>query len=420
MDKANADAQPWPNYNSTSEPSKRNQFYTLKGKKEQEMCADVVTGTLHAISFSVYALNSSEHEVDFGVDLDPNTKPISIPPYRMTPAELKKLKFQLKDLLDKGFIQPSISPWGALVLFGEGFSTIAAPLTALMKKKVKFEWSKNVRRAFKISKTASLQTRLLHCRGVDGKVIAYTSRLLKIHEKNYRTHDLELAVVMDKVGVFRFTQVPNPHLFVDLKANQHLDPVLMELKNSVMSNLNDSFSLRGDGILRYSIQPSAIMIYHEVYWWEGTNRDISKFVEECLNCKQVKAEHLKPGDLVVGRPKTKKLHDYIWVIFDRMTKSGHLIPVKSIYKGEGYVKLYIDEIVKLSTAFHPQFDGQEERIIHTLEDMLRAYVIDLKESWDYNLPLINFSYNKNYNLSVGMEPFEELYGRRRRSPVAFI
>ncbi len=76
--------------------------------------------------------------------------------------------------------------------------------------------------------------------------------------------------------------------------------------------------------------------------------------------------------------------------------------------------------VKLSTAFHPQFDGQEERIIHTLEDMLRAYVIDLKESWDYNLPLINFSYNKNYNLSVGMEPFEELYGRRRRSPVAFI
>ena len=50
--------------------------------------------------------------------------------------------------------------------FGEGFSTIAAPLTALMKKKVKFEWSKNVRRAFKISKTASLQTRLLHCRGV--------------------------------------------------------------------------------------------------------------------------------------------------------------------------------------------------------------------------------------------------------------
>ena len=51
-----------------------------------------------------------KREIDFGVDLDPNTKQISIPPYRMAPAELKELKLQLKDLLDKGFIQPSISP----------------------------------------------------------------------------------------------------------------------------------------------------------------------------------------------------------------------------------------------------------------------------------------------------------------------
>ena len=56
-------------------------------------------------------------EINFGIDLDPDTKQISIPPSRMTPAELKELKLQLKDLTDKGFIQPSISPWGAPVLF---------------------------------------------------------------------------------------------------------------------------------------------------------------------------------------------------------------------------------------------------------------------------------------------------------------
>ena len=56
-------------------------------------------------------------EIDFGIDLDPDTKPIPIPPYRTTPAELKELKLQLKDLIDKGFIQPSISPWGVLLLF---------------------------------------------------------------------------------------------------------------------------------------------------------------------------------------------------------------------------------------------------------------------------------------------------------------
>ena len=60
---------------------------------------------------------TSEREIDFGVDLDPKTKPISIPPYRMAPAELKELKLQLKDLLDKGFIQSSISSWNAPVLF---------------------------------------------------------------------------------------------------------------------------------------------------------------------------------------------------------------------------------------------------------------------------------------------------------------
>ena len=58
-----------------------------------------------------------EREIDFGIDLLPDTQPISIPPYRMDPAELKELKEQLKDLIDKGFIKPSISPWGAPVLF---------------------------------------------------------------------------------------------------------------------------------------------------------------------------------------------------------------------------------------------------------------------------------------------------------------
>ena len=56
-------------------------------------------------------------EIDFGIDLEPDTKPISIPPYKMALADLKELKLQLKYLTDKGFIQPSISPWGALVSF---------------------------------------------------------------------------------------------------------------------------------------------------------------------------------------------------------------------------------------------------------------------------------------------------------------
>ena len=59
----------------------------------------------------------SDREVEFTIDLIPETEPISIPPYRMAPAELRELKAQLEELLSKGFIRPSISPWGAPVLF---------------------------------------------------------------------------------------------------------------------------------------------------------------------------------------------------------------------------------------------------------------------------------------------------------------
>ena len=58
-----------------------------------------------------------EREVDFPIDLVPGTTPISLPPYRMAPAELKELKAHLQELVDGGFIRPSISPWGAPVLF---------------------------------------------------------------------------------------------------------------------------------------------------------------------------------------------------------------------------------------------------------------------------------------------------------------
>ena len=72
--------------------------------------------------------------------------------------------------------------------------------------------------------------------------------------------------------------------------------------------------------------------------------------------------------------------------------------------------------VKLRTTFHPQTAGQVERTIQILEDMLRACVIDFRGSWDDHLPLIEFSYNNSYRSNIRMEPFEELYGRRCRSP----
>ena len=73
----------------------------------------------------------------------------------------------------------------------------------------------------------------------------------------------------------------------------------------------------------------------------------------------------------------------------------------------------------LSTTFHPQTDGQFERTIQTLGDMLRACALDYVGTCDHNLPLIEFAYNNNQNASIGMAPFEALYGRRCRTPICW-
>ena len=76
--------------------------------------------------------------------------------------------------------------------------------------------------------------------------------------------------------------------------------------------------------------------------------------------------------------------------------------------------------LRMSTAFHPQTNGQSERTIHVLEDMLRAYVLDLKDSWEEHLPLVEFAYNNSYQASIQMAPYEALYGRPCRSPICWI
>ena len=73
----------------------------------------------------------------------------------------------------------------------------------------------------------------------------------------------------------------------------------------------------------------------------------------------------------------------------------------------------------MGTTFHPQTDGQSERTIQVLEDMLRASVLDHKDSWEEHLPLVEFAYNNNYQASIQMAPYEALYGRPCRSPLCW-
>ena len=223
----------------------------------------------------------------------------------------------------------------------------------------------------------------------------------------------------------------------------------------------------------YSIHPGSTKMYHDLkgnYWWSGMKKDVAEFVSKCLTCQQVKLEHQKPSgllqplpipewkwenitmDFVTGLPRTSAGYDSIWVIVDRMTKSAHFLPMKTTFSIAKYARVYIERIVSLhgipvsivsdrgpqftsrfwrklqeelgtrldfSTAFHPQTDGQSERTIQTLEDMLRMCVMDFGGQWDWHLPLVEFAYNNSYHASIGMASYEALYGRKCRSPVCW-
>ncbi|GJV62311.1 putative reverse transcriptase domain-containing protein [Tanacetum coccineum] len=193
---------------------------------------------------------------------------------------------------------------------------------------------------------------------------------------------------------------------------------------------------------RYSVHPGADKMYHDLrdmYWWPGMKRDIATYVSKCLTCLKVKAEHQRPSgllqqpeipewkwdnitmDFITKLPRSKSGHDTIWVVVDRLTKSAYFSVTREDYSMEKLARLYIDEIVARHgvpvTAYHPQTDGQSERTIQTLEDMLRACVFDFSGSWDVHLPLTEFSYNNSYHSSIRCASFEALYARKCWSPV---
>ena len=485
--------------------------------------------------------------------------------------------------------------------FVKGFSMIAAPMTRLLQKNVKYEWSEKCQGSFEklkaflteapgltqptcgkeyvIYSDASLNG--LGCVLMqEGKVVAYASRQLKPHEKNYPTHDLELAAIVFALKIWRhylygekcfiYTDhkslkylpsqrelnlrqrrwmelikdydcvidyhpgkanvvadalsrktvqtlralnanlslsddgtvvaelVARPNLLNRVLEAQKKDEKISAIIDQIRDGKETEFTVNENGVLCYkarvcvpdddelrkaileeahsgsfAIHPGSTKMYQDLkmsFWWSGMKRDVSEFVTKCLVCQRVKAEHQVPSgllqpiripewkwdritmDFVVGLPLTGRKHDSVWVVVDRLTKSAHFLPVRTDYSLDKLAELYIKEIVRLhgipisiisdrdprftsrfwgklqeamgtrlnfSTAFHPQTDGQSERVIQILEDMLRSCAIDYEGSWDRHIPLVEFVYNNSFQSSIGMVPYEALYGRKCRTPLCW-
>ncbi|GJS58486.1 reverse transcriptase domain-containing protein [Tanacetum coccineum] len=273
------------------------------------------------------------------------------------------------------------------------------------------------------------------------KVIAYASRQLKIHEKNYTTHDLELGAVVFALKFWRH------YLYVaDAPSRKEMGKAFDQenVMNERLHGLDQQMERKRDESLyfmdliwvplvggvrtviideahksRYFVHPGADKMYYDLrdmYWWSGMKRDIATYVSECLTCAKVKDEHQRPSgllqqpkipkwkwenitmDFITILPRTRNRHDAIWVVVDRLMKSAHFLAIREDYSTEKLARLYTDEIV-------------------TCHEVPVLIILDRDARWDVHLPLAEFSYNNSYHTSIWCAPFEALYGRKCRSPV---
>ncbi|KAA0037369.1 pol protein [Cucumis melo var. makuwa] len=450
--------------------------------------------------------------------------------------------------------------------FVEDFSRIANPLTQLTRKGIPFVWSPACESSFQELKQKLVTAPVLTVpdgsgnfviysdaskKGLgcvlmqQGKVVAYASRQLKIHEQNYPTHDLELAAVVFALKIWRhylygekiqiytdhkslkyfFTQKElnmrqrrwlelvkdydceilyhpgkanvvadalsrkvahsaalitkqtpllkdferaeiavsvgevtaqlaqlsvQPTLRQKIIAAQLNDPYLVEKRRMVETGQGEDFSISSDDGLMFegrlcvpedsaiktellteahsspfTMHPGSTKMYQDlrsVYWWRGMKREVADFVSrvevgECVDgfyygtAQDPKGLY---GDLGCCR-QTHEVGPF------RARKSTYTANrdarfTSKFWKG---LQLALGTRLDFSTTFHPQTDGQTERLNQILEDMLRACVLEFSGSWDSHLHLMEFAYNNSYQATIGMAPFEALYGKCCRSPVCW-
>nr|GEX11322.1 retrotransposon protein, putative, Ty3-gypsy subclass [Tanacetum cinerariifolium] len=262
------------------------------------------------------------------------------------------------------------------------------------KKGVKFDWGEKQEAAFQLLKQKLCSAPILalpegsrdfvvYCdashKGLGAilmqrkKVIAYGSRQLKIHEKNYTTHDLELGSVVFALKIWRhYLYRTKCTVFTDHNSLQDiLDQKELNMRHRRWSWLPcygdpRTVTMHESHKSKYSIHPGFDKMYQDMkklYLWPNMKADIATYVSKCLTCAKVKAEHQRPSgllvqpkipewkwdnitmDFVTKLPKSPQGYDIIWVIVDRLTKSAIFVPMRETDHTEKLARMYLKEVV---------------------------------------------------------------------------
>ncbi|GJU60693.1 putative reverse transcriptase domain-containing protein [Tanacetum coccineum] len=370
--------------------------------------------------------------------------------------------------------------------FIEGLSKIAKPMTKMTQKNVKFDWSEKVEVSFQLLKQKLCSAPILalpdgsenfmvYCdasRKALGailmqkeKVIAYASRQLKIHEKNYTIHELELGAVKElNMRQRRWLELLSDY---DCEIRYHPGKAnVVEVRKEENYGTEDLYGMikkleqRTDGTLclngrswipcrgnlrelimneshksKYPVHPGSNKMYQDLkklYWWPNMKAEIATYIIKYLTCAKVKTEYQKPSgllvqpvipvwkwenitmDFVTKLPKTLSSQDTIWVIVDRLTKSAHFLPIKETDSMEKLTRQYLKEVVSRHRVPVLLISDRDSKFTSHFWKSLNEAL-----GWDRHLPLVEFSYNNSYHTSIKATPFEALYGRKCRSPICW-
>nr|GEX63340.1 putative reverse transcriptase domain-containing protein [Tanacetum cinerariifolium] len=315
--------------------------------------------------------------------------------------------------------------------FIEGFSKIAKSMTKLTQKGINFDWGEKEENAFQLIKQKLCCALILALPEGSEDFVVYCDASHKgkanvVADASSRKKQVEPLRVRSLVMTIGL-DLPKQILEAQIEA---LKPENLENEDELVT------LLRRLKIHDYERIPQVDIFYPS---------------RKCLTCTKVKAKHQRPSrllvqpaipewkwdnitmDFITKLPKSTQGFDTIWVIvklarlYLNRIVARYGIPVSIICDhDERFMSNFWKSFQKalgtdmsMSTAYHPETDGQSERTIQTLEDMLYACEIDFKKGWVKHLPLAKFSYNNSYHASIKATPYEALYGRKCRSPVCW-
>ncbi|GJS86528.1 putative reverse transcriptase domain-containing protein [Tanacetum coccineum] len=299
--------------------------------------------------------------------------------------------------------------------FIEGFSKIARPMMKLTQKSVKFDWGEKAEAAVG--------------RGFDAKGEGHSLRIPPTQgsrEELYYTRPRAWcsSVCLKDVETLSVRY----KLLSDFDYEIRYHPGKANVVADALSRKERSKALR----VRALVMTIGLNLPQQILSAQSEARKEENFINKDFHGMINKLEAHADGTLCLNnRSWIPCFGDLGALIMHESHKSKYSIhpgsdkmyqDLKKLYwwpNMKAEIATYVSTRLDMSTAYHPQTDGQSERTIQTLEDMLRACVLNFGKGWDKHLPLVEFSYNNNYHTNIKAAPFEVLYGRKCRSPICW-